>query len=624
MKPAAAWLPPVGVTLFLSLAQGSLLGPWGRGLLALALALACLPLWWQDRGRRGLSPVDLVMMLFLALAALSALALAAWAPALVLGSWWVVGLYLLLLAMAVLPLLRGRAPFTTFFAQRQTPPALWQTEVFKTINRHLAWAWALLFLACGLLASLPALLPGLAGPHASLGLSILAPLALLAGLGRSLNRWYPPRYLRRLGLAVPTAATAQPPSGAAAAPSSVPTASSKEQVMSAKPTVVALNGSPHAGMGNSAQLIEMLRPSLEDQGLELEVINLAGKNILYCQGCAFCLAKGRCWIDDDHRGILDRLLAADAVVLASPVYFYHVTAQMKTFLDRCLGFGHKPRGTWKPGLAISVAAAVGETEVASYLSNVLKTFGAYSVGDFTALATGPGGFLGLEAVRQRAEMLARDLALAIKEQRRYPATGRELVFYLFMKDLVTQHKGDAMAHDYKHWEEHGLLEGFEAYVGQKYTEVPYNEEARVHWVRQMIAAYKDGRDPASLMNAAPPSPDSPAPALGPQAATSCLELLRMMPQGFNAAASQGLKAVVQFEVRGDEHFSAHLVIADGTCRFVEGPAPSPDVTIKTPAQVWLDISAGRLDGQSAFMAGQYQVEGNLMLLLRFKDLFQAG
>ena len=55
--------------------------------------------------------------------------------------------------------------------------------------------------------------------------------------------------------------------------------------------------------------------------------------------------------------------------------------------------------------------------------------------------------------------------------------------------------------------------------------------------------------------------------------------------------------------------------------FQEGPAPRPDVVIKTPADVWLAVSKGELDGTQAFMTGKYQVEGNIGLLLKLKELF---
>jgi putative sterol carrier protein len=66
---------------------------------------------------------------------------------------------------------------------------------------------------------------------------------------------------------------------------------------------------------------------------------------------------------------------------------------------------------------------------------------------------------------------------------------------------------------------------------------------------------------------------------------------------------------------------AHLRIAGGACTFHEGPADKPDLTLKTPADVWLKISKGELNGQQAFMDRRYQVEGDLNLLLKMNRLF---
>ncbi len=107
---------------------------------------------------------------------------------------------------------------------------------------------------------------------------------------------------------------------------------------------------------------------------------------------------------------------------------------------------------------------------------------------------------------------------------------------------------------------------------------------------------------------------------GGQMAGTCRELLEMMPRGFNAQAAGDMRAVIQFEV-SQEDFTAHLVIARGTCSHHPGPAPEPDLVIKTPAQVWLDISQGRKDGQAAFMTGEFAAQGDLSILLRMNQLF---
>jgi putative sterol carrier protein/NAD(P)H-dependent FMN reductase len=301
--------------------------------------------------------------------------------------------------------------------------------------------------------------------------------------------------------------------------------------------------------------------------------------------------------------------------LASPVYIFSVTAQMKTFLDRSLAYAHKPRSSWKPGLAVCVSAGFGETAVGNYLADILRIYGAFPVGMLTAISVGPGEFMGAESVTARARHLAQDLARALKEKRRYPATDRDLRFYQFMGDLVKAHKDTAMKHDYTHWQAHGLFDGFEKYIQQTTPKRRYNPQARDAWIKELIAQHKKKKKGKKI--SAPPK----SVKREPQVAKTCAELLQMMPQGFNQAESNGLEAIYQFEISGDENFTAHLKISQGTCTYHEGPAGNPGVIIKTPADIWLAISKGELDGQQAFMSGKYKVEGDLSLLLRLKSLF---
>ena len=72
---------------------------------------------------------------------------------------------------------------------------------------------------------------------------------------------------------------------------------------------------------------------------------------------------------------------------------------------------------------------------------------------------------------------------------------------------------------------------------------------------------------------------------------------------------------------GSEDFTAHLVIADGQATFHEGAADHPNIIIKTPAEVWLAISRGELDGTQAFLGGQFRIQGDLGLLMKLKTLF---
>lgn len=252
--------------------------------------------------------------------------------------------------------------------------------------------------------------------------------------------------------------------------------------------VVAVNGSPHVGFGNTSQLIDAIGAGLAEHGVEMEHIYLADKQIDYCIGCALCLDKGKCWCnDDDYNEVAKKVLDADGVILGSPVYVMNCTGQMKTFLDRSLPYGHKPQSSWKPGLAVSVSAGMYDVKVADYLAMVLRIFGAYPLNRLAAIAVSPGQFVGKDAVMQRAADMARDLAVAIKEKRMFPPNENDLFFWRFMGNLVAENK-DVMEHDYVHWDEAGLYDGFEAYVQQPTAPRLANDPESVREWRKMTIA----------------------------------------------------------------------------------------------------------------------------------------
>jgi multimeric flavodoxin WrbA len=530
----------------------------------------------------------------------------------------VASLYAALFLVAVIPLLLGREVFTTYFARKTTPPAVWKTDVFRTINRHLTTLWAALFAAGFCSALIPAVFE-VGGSLWEALFEVIVPAALMLGIGVPANKHYPGYYQRRLGLApaadIGVVSDPKPMNSTVSLTSTMP-AQKEEKPMESRFTIVAVNGSPHAGIGNTAMMLEMLRQPLAEQDCALEVLTLCEHEIEYCTGCALCMEKGKCWIPDDHHAIVERLLAADGVILASPVYFLHVTAQMKAFLDRSLAWGHKPRPTWKPGLAVSVSAGWGETQTAEYLAGLLRVYGAFPVGRLTAMATSPGEFLGREAVEAHARMLARDLARAVRDKRRYPATDVDLRFYQFMGTLVQRHGDSVMADDYAHWDRLGLFADFEAYVQQRTEKTSHDPALRKAWIREMVARTTSGRRRRPV--------ETPAAAPAAVRPATCRDSLKMMPLGFDPKAAPELDAVIQFDVSGAEMFQAHLEIKDGRCLYHEGPAAAPALVIRTPSDIWLAIAGGELDGQQAFMNGKYTAEGDLSLLLRLRALFPGG
>ena len=518
-------------------------------------------------------------------------------------------LYAAFLIAGMGPALFGGPYFTEYFARKSTPPPVWETDIFKKIMRNMSWMWAALFAASLVVALIPELMSLKRGLWTALVFQIFVPGLLMLGVGVTLNKKYPAYYQRKMGIEPYDDTTNSSDDHSAVSVSEL----KKEETMSNRLRVVAINGSPHVGHGNTSMMIQMLTPGLAAEGIDLEEIFLAEKRIEYCIGCAVCMEKGKCWRPDDHGEIIQKLLDADGVILASPTYFGNVTAQMKTFVDRSLAYGHKPRTTWKPGLAISVSAGKSEIATADYLAGWLRAYGAFSVGILTAIAVGPAEFLGKEIIETRAADLARDLSRAIKEKRRYPATENDLSYYFFMGELVKRGK-EIMADDYKYWKESGFYEGFEAFVGQTFSAPPYNPDARKEWLKELIST-----ETVKAKGMAGEKKKEPAP--GKPDFKTCRDLLEAMPLGFKKEAAGDLKAVYQFEIDGTEKFTAHLNISDGTCVYAEGAHPKPDVTIKSPADVWLAISKGEMNGQAAFMSGKYKVEGDMGLLLKLGKMF---
>ena len=98
--------------------------------------------------------------------------------------------------------------------------------------------------------------------------------------------------------------------------------------------VLILSGSPRKG-GNSDILCDEFMRGAKESGNTVEKINVAERKIGYCRACYYCRTSGgKCVIKDDMAEILQKMIDADVIVLASPVYFYSMDAQLKALIDR--------------------------------------------------------------------------------------------------------------------------------------------------------------------------------------------------------------------------------------------------------------------------------------------------
>ena len=101
--------------------------------------------------------------------------------------------------------------------------------------------------------------------------------------------------------------------------------------------VLIIYSSPRRG-GNTDLLCDEFMRGASEAGHEVEKVFLRDKTIRYCTGCSTCSLHGKpCPQKDDAAEVVSQMVAADVIVLSTPVYFYAMSAQMKTLIDRCCG-----------------------------------------------------------------------------------------------------------------------------------------------------------------------------------------------------------------------------------------------------------------------------------------------
>ena len=85
---------------------------------------------------------------------------------------------------------------------------------------------------------------------------------------------------------------------------------------------------------NSEILAKEMARGAKDAGCDVEFLSLKDKNIQFCKGCLACQKLGKCVINDDAIEITEKIKNADVIVWATPVYYYEMSGQMKTLIDR--------------------------------------------------------------------------------------------------------------------------------------------------------------------------------------------------------------------------------------------------------------------------------------------------
>lgn len=181
--------------------------------------------------------------------------------------------------------------------------------------------------------------------------------------------------------------------------------------------ILVVQGSPRK-KGNSIALSEQVVKGAESVGAAVEKIYLHGKDISPCQACYACQrpdSKG-CAIDDEMQPIYKKLIDADCWIIASPVYWFTMSAQTKLFMDRCLALEAYKKEAFA-GKRIAIAMSYGDTDAfKSRCVNALRTFqdafryvGVNIVGMVYGSAEKPGEIKSNQPLMDQAEALGKKM-----------------------------------------------------------------------------------------------------------------------------------------------------------------------------------------------------------------------
>jgi len=155
--------------------------------------------------------------------------------------------------------------------------------------------------------------------------------------------------------------------------------------------------------GNSATLANEIIKGAKSEGADVETVRLHGMDISPCQACYACQKKDSkgCAIDDEMQTIYPKLLENNTWVIASPVYWFTMSAQAKLFMDRCLAYSAYSKKSFETAFVdkrIGIAMSYGDTDpFNSGCVNALRTFqdafnyvGAKIIGMVYGSADAPG------------------------------------------------------------------------------------------------------------------------------------------------------------------------------------------------------------------------------------------
>jgi len=186
--------------------------------------------------------------------------------------------------------------------------------------------------------------------------------------------------------------------------------------------VVAFNGSPRNG-GNTERLLKRVLSVLDGEGIQTELVHIGGEKVHGCTACGKCFANQdrRCVFDDDIiNGCIEKMAAADGILIGSPTYFADVSPETKALIDRA-GFVAMANGRMfsrKVGAAVVAVRRAGGIHVFDTINHFFGISDMFTVGSIywnIGFGLNPGDVEQDDEGMMTMEALGRNMAWIIRK-----------------------------------------------------------------------------------------------------------------------------------------------------------------------------------------------------------------
>lgn len=228
--------------------------------------------------------------------------------------------------------------------------------------------------------------------------------------------------------------------------------------------IVTLIGS-YRKNGNTGRVVKMIEAHLQNEAsiagvaLEIETLHLGELDLRPCRGCRACFDHGedQCPQRDDLLAVKDKIMAADGLILATPVYVDDVSGLVKTWIDRLAHLCHRPQFAGKCAYMIATVGSSPVSHTMRTMMLALSTWGFHIVGQ-AGFKT--GARMDDQTLHDRynaqTRRAARQLLRAIHERQYLRPTFMSLMMFRIYQ--WSWGRADPQTLDYRYWHENGWLE----------------------------------------------------------------------------------------------------------------------------------------------------------------------